>query len=72
MRTFVQWKGTDLCMDLMCDCGGGGHFCGAFAYVIQCPSCKTYFEMPTDLPLKRIDSVPDGTPFLKAFGEDEL
>jgi hypothetical protein len=70
MQTFVQWKGTDLCMDFTCDCGGGGHFCGAFAYVIQCPSCKSYYEMPTDLPLKKLERTPIGIPVLRAEEEE--
>lgn len=59
IKTFIQWKGTDLCMDFFCDCGGGGHFCGFGAYAIQCPDCKTYYEMPTDVPLKKLDAMPE-------------
>lgn len=41
---WVQWKGTDVCMDIHCDCGEIGHIHGEFAYYVQCRACgKTYF-----------------------------
>ena len=48
--TFIQWKGTDLCMDFNCpECGGHSHFDGMFAYSIQCPHCETYYKMPSEI-----------------------
>lgn len=59
MSTFVQWKGTDLCMDFQCpECSAQAHFDGLFAYAIQCPGCGAYFEMPTNLPLTRVSARP--------------
>lgn len=58
--TFIQWKGTDLCMDFYCpECDEHSHFDGFFAYAIQCPSCMTFFEMPTDVPVKKLNARPD-------------
>lgn len=45
-HAFIQWKGTDVCMDFTCDCGAEGHFDGAFAYVVKCPGCGQEWEMP--------------------------
>jgi len=42
---FIQWKGTDVCMDVQCVCGDYCHFDGAFAYVVECP-CGRRWEMP--------------------------
>lgn len=42
---FVQWKGTDVCMDIYCVCGVHGHFDGYFAYALKCPKCGTVFGM---------------------------
>ena len=42
---FIQWKGTDVCMDFRCPCGVGGHFDGYFAYVVECPGCHKRWEM---------------------------
>lgn len=54
-RMFIQWKGTDLCMDFYCPCGGGGHLDAAFAYYVQCPDCLAFYEMGTQVIAKRVD-----------------
>jgi hypothetical protein len=56
--TFVQWKGTDLCMDLNCECGCHSHTDSYFGYHAECPSCHAVYEMPTDLALVRVASAP--------------
>lgn len=43
---FIQWKGTDVCMDFHCECGAHCHFDGYFAYKVKCPHCETVWEMP--------------------------
>jgi hypothetical protein len=43
---FIQWKGTDVCMDFHCECGADCHFDGDFAYTVKCPHCSTVWEMP--------------------------
>ena len=43
---FIQWKGTDVCMDFHCDCGEHNHYDGMFAYVIRCGKCGKEWEMP--------------------------
>jgi len=41
---WIQWKGTEVCMDIHCDCGELTHVDGDFAYVIICGACgKKYF-----------------------------
>jgi hypothetical protein len=45
-HAFIQWKGTDVCMDFHCACGEHCHFDGDFAYAVQCPHCATVWEMP--------------------------
>lgn len=65
-RTFIQWKGTDLCMDFDCECGGGGHYDGFFAYIIKCPDCGAHYEMPTNIPLKKVDGPSTGHSVLEA------
>jgi hypothetical protein len=43
---FIQWKGTDVCMDLHCTvCQHHNHYDTDFAYFVQCAKCKTVFEM---------------------------
>jgi hypothetical protein len=43
---FIQWKGTDVCMDFYCDCGAHCHFDGSFAYTVKCPHCDEVWQMP--------------------------
>lgn len=54
-ETFVQWKGTDVCIDVHCPCGALGHFDGYFAYYLHCPRCGTVYEAGTQVRLKKID-----------------
>lgn len=55
-RMFIQWKGTDVCVDFYCPCGGGGHFDGLFAYALKCPACGAVWEMGTQVIAKRNDN----------------
>lgn len=52
---FIQWKGTDVCMDFYCECGAHCHFDGDFAYTVKCPHCETVFEMPCMVYPRRAD-----------------
>lgn len=45
-RAFIQWKGTEVCMDFYCECGAHLHFDGFFAYAMRCPHCHVAWEMP--------------------------
>lgn len=52
---FIQWKGTDLCMDFHCDCGETCHFDGSFAYTVKCQYCNTIWEMPVNIFPRKAD-----------------
>ena len=41
---WVQWKGTDVCMDVYCSCGYHSHVDAWFAYYVQCPNCKKIYQ----------------------------
>ncbi len=36
---WIQWKGTEVCMDVHCACGELTHVDAEFAYNVQCPVC---------------------------------
>ena len=36
---WIQWKGTDVCMDVHCECGEHSHVDAEFAYKVECPRC---------------------------------
>lgn len=40
---WIQWKGTDVCMDVRCTCGGFFHVDADFAYYVKCPGCLRIF-----------------------------
>lgn len=45
-NVFVQWKGTDVCLDFHCECGYDGHFDGLFCYGLRCGRCGKTWTMP--------------------------
>ena len=44
-HAFIQWKGTDVCMDCYCECGKNFHVDATFAYAVECPACHRKYEM---------------------------
>ena len=36
---WIQWKGTDVCLDVNCKCGEITHIDADFTYLIQCGKC---------------------------------
>lgn len=39
---WIQWKGTNVCIDLHCPCGAHAHFDGEFFYAYECVCGKKY------------------------------
>jgi hypothetical protein len=58
-HVFVQWKGTDVCLDLYCACGTRLHFDGYHAYELTCGICNRVWELPAMLPLKEVTGESD-------------
>jgi hypothetical protein len=54
---FIQWKGTDVCLDFHCRCGRHGHFDGYFAYRLRC-SCGLIYEMGTQVMVRIVEDDP--------------
>ncbi len=41
---WIQWKGTNVCMDVHCVCGESSHVDADFTYHVKCPYCgRVYF-----------------------------
>lgn len=51
---WLQWKGTDVCIDLHCECGAHIHFDGYFLYYWICPKCNRLWEMGTYIPMYQV------------------
>lgn len=56
---WVQWKGTDVCMDVHCKCGHHSHVDGMFAHHVKCPNCGTYYFCNGHIELIEIEERPD-------------
>lgn len=52
-RTFIQWKGTNVCLDFYCPCGVHSHLDEDFAYYVGCPGCGAVYEMGTQVIARR-------------------
>lgn len=52
---WIQWKGTDVCMDVHCKCGHLGHVDGDFMYEIQCENCGTKYSLNGHIELVEIE-----------------
>lgn len=42
---WIQWKGTEVCMDVHCKCGKSFHIDATFAYNVKCPECETIYAV---------------------------
>ncbi len=56
---WVQWKGTDVCMDIHCKCGYHSHVDASFAYNVKCPQCGTMYACNPYIELVEITEVPE-------------
>lgn len=55
-RGWVQWKGTNVCIDIHCPCGKVLHFDGSFFYFCQCPYCEKIFAVGQNVRLHAVPS----------------
>jgi hypothetical protein len=53
---WIQWKGTEVCIDLHCECGHHGHFDGEFFYFYSCPKCDKKYAVGSVVKLIPLDS----------------
>lgn len=55
----IQWKGTDVCMDVYCKCGNDGHIDAMFAHCYKCYSCGTTYVCSSFIELIEITHVSE-------------
>lgn len=58
---FIQWKGTDVDMDLKCNCGVTSRVTGYLAYNIKCCVCGTIYKSSHKIELTELADTPDGS-----------
>ena len=56
-HTFIQWQGTNVCMDFSCKCGQSMHFDTDSLFFVQCCGCHTKYIMSSYV---RAIEVPPG------------
>lgn len=56
---WIQWKGTDVCMDVVCQCGANGHIDAEFCYYIKCEECGRIYALSGYIELLGISGEPN-------------
>lgn len=56
---YIQWRGTDVCMDVHCKCGEISHIDSDFCYYVECPACHTIYSCNGNIELIEIDDEED-------------
>jgi len=56
---WLQWKGTDACMDVHCICGELSHIDGDFLYAVRCPACKRCYAIDGHVEFVLLEESPD-------------
>ena len=56
---FISWKGTDVCMDIVCKCGFIGHIDDENCYYVKCANCGTIYFCNGHIELIEIEQEPD-------------
>ena len=44
-HAWIQWKGTNVCADIHCECGAMTHLDDEFAYSVRCVVCNRLYGM---------------------------
>jgi hypothetical protein len=48
---WIQWKGTNVCIDLRCSCGYLGHVDAEFFYFYECNKCHAKYAVGQNVKL---------------------
>ena len=52
---WIQWKGTNVCIDLHCECGELGHVDDDFLYEWTCDKCSRRYAIGAQVKLVPLD-----------------
>ncbi len=58
-NTYVQWQGSDLCLDFNCPCGNWGHLDVGFLFALRCASCGRSWRIA---PALLVSELKEGDP----------
>jgi hypothetical protein len=69
-HAWIQWKGTDVCMEVHCICGAHLHYDGGFAYHVRCPHCQQVYECDGYIALHPLSFDPGNVKDIPASADD--
>lgn len=58
---WIQWKGTNICMDIRCKCGTLTHVDADFLYHVKCGACGQVYECDGHVTLHPLNFEPEDT-----------
>jgi len=67
---WIQWKGTDVCMDFHCKCGNHSHIDDDFVYNIKCPKCGTVYMCNGHIEMIELEIEPKNCVITPELDED--
>ena len=67
---WIQWKGTNVCMDVYCECGEQCHVDASFAHHVKCPHCGAVYFCNGHIELIKLEKEPDSCVVLGEADED--
>ena len=53
---WIQWKGTNVCMDIYCACGEHAHIDDDFAYFLRMPCCGRLYAVGQNVRLYEVNA----------------
>lgn len=56
---WIQWKGTDVCLDLTCECGQLTHLDSDFAYFVKCGLCGRVYALNGHIEIIQLKEEPE-------------
>ena len=71
-QCWIQWKGTDVCMDFECHkCDTQSHIDAEFTYFIKCPKCGTVYSCSPYVELVEIENIKKSDNIDPIIGEQD-
>jgi hypothetical protein len=69
--SFIQWKGSDICLDVHCECGESSHIDADFVYSVECPKCHKKYALNPFIEMVEFEDTPEGCHRIGENGEEE-
>lgn len=69
---WIQWKGTDVCMDVYCKkCGCHSHIDAEFAYYVKCPKCGAVYMCNGHIEFIELEQEPENCIIIPELPKDD-